>query len=341
MLSRNPNTEEGGHWFISEHGRVHASRTRELSGSRTRPWAKRSITAALSALMPLSLLPLLQTAIAPSALAATAGSGLCAQTVGSTSGVTVVDNGNGTCTLTFAATGSSNTWTVPGGGLTNVTFEIKGARGTSGLGGATFTGTINALTEGEVLTIEVGRTLAANATGSAFPNGGASTSGSGYGGGGATQVTRSGARVLVAGGGGGGGTSFVAGSAANGGNASNTAGGSAGVGVITCSPGPNAGRNAGDVRTPLGLGGSTGVRGSGAGGGGYAGGGGGAKTANTNCVLDDHGGYGGNGSSYRDSTFASSGTNPAYNNNNEGQLSLNRPGFSGGRVLPAAIAAGS
>jgi hypothetical protein len=47
--------------------------------------------------MPLSLLPILQTAIAPVAQAATVGSGKCEQTVSTTNGVSVTEDGNGDC----------------------------------------------------------------------------------------------------------------------------------------------------------------------------------------------------------------------------------------------------
>lgn len=255
--------------------------------------------------MPLSLLPLLQTAVAPSAEAATVGTGKCAQTVSTTTGVSVAENANDECVLTFSVSGVDVTWTVPSGGLTNVAYTIKGGRGgSSGASGANYSGTIVSLSSSQQLTIQVGRDGTANSTSRTYPNGGHNNNGGGTGGG-ATQVfdavksSDKSTRVLVAGGGGGAGLGSSS-STYEGKDADGSTGGAAGS-VAGCSMTVDSGSSTG-------VGGITNARSAGAGGGGYAGGGGGgynSADADPDYRCGDNIGMkGGRGSSYVDPVFA-------------------------------------
>ncbi|GAB2870907.1 glycine-rich protein [Hymenobacter ruber] len=216
----------------------------------------------------------------------------------------------GTAQLTFNYTGSSQTFTVPRG-VTSLQVDMAGAQGyqpcpgcypfPSGSGGrvqATL-----AVTPGQVLTIEVGGSIA---TGYTTQAGGYNGGGGGASpGGGATDIRIGGTaltnRVLVAGGGGGAFSTYNrssrggAGGGLTGGNGGGSTGGTqaaggqdAGVPFQYCYCSPTA--------AGLGVGGGVGGGSyySAGGGGGYYGGGGG------------YDGSGGGGSSYADPTLAAS-----------------------------------
>ena len=261
------------------------------------------------------------------ASAATVGSGICVQTVDSTSGVSVSISGN-TCTMTFSAVGAMRTWTVPAGGLTNVAFTIKGGRGGGADGslGASFTGTITSLSAGSVY-VYVGSegTSSGNWALGGSMGGYAGVNGSGSGGG-ATDIrvggNSSADRKIVAGGGGGGtNVSFspYPGSDANGATAGGP--GTDSTGCVLGAGSAAAGGNGAPSNCRQG-------------GGGYAGGGAGGTGSNNG---DNDGGNGGRGSSYIAPGFAvatttsqwsgsGSGTNNVYagmyTNNGAGSLVL-------------------
>eukprot|EP01032_Pedospumella_encystans_P013168 gene13168-15176_t len=224
-------------------------------------------------------------------------------------------------TVTFSATGATQTFTVPTG-VTLITFDLRGARGgfvgTNNAGSGARVVTDITVVPGEVLNINVGAAglCLTTAQGMVFGGGGpsaiADAAGS-YGGtgGGATDVRRGGTgvgnRIAVAGGGGGiyncGGTNIAGGNGGQVGLMGNKCFGSttvtAGTGG-TQSAGGTGGYYTSVCLSPVPAGAGTQTSGGaatsckgdggGGGGGGYWGGGGGAN-----------GGSGGGGSSYSSS----------------------------------------
>lgn len=197
-------------------------------------------------------------------------------------------------TVTFAFTGSSQSWTVPAG-ISRVQFDVRGARGrasststsTSWSGGAgqRAQGFLD-VTPGEVLIIRVGGHNGFNGGGA----GGVAFSGARAGnGGGATDIRRGGDalsnRVITTAGGGGGGTQGLGGGA-NGSTGSTGSGGGGGGGGTTTAGGAAGASTDATVTTPtggsIGQGGNGGTSlttaGGGGGGGLYGGGGGGTTT---------------------------------------------------------------
>lgn len=258
--------------------------------------------------------------------------GLCTQVVDSASGVSVSRSGN-TCTVSFSAVAAQRTWTIPSGGLTNVSFTIKGAAGGSGSTtsvvnnfGAAFSGTIPLLAGGASVYVFVGSsgntTYGVSAPGGS--TGGSAGSNGGGSGGGATDVRVGGStstfRKIVAGGGGGNpgdpaNRSPGIDAATSDSSPFSTAGSSGYVAVTSGGPPwTYACNNSGGGQVSAGgNGGYTQCRNSGGGGGGFAGGGGGGY-ANANLEFgtsrNDQGGWGGRGSSYIASDFAV-GTTPS------------------------------
>lgn len=153
---------------------------------------------------------------------------------------------SGSCTITFSATGSPQSWTVPSG-VISVTTTVAGGSGSNetsngntsspGVGGAG--GAVHAavpVTPGTILTVVVGQAGANGIQDSATPapggyggggNGGsmvnATHSSGGAGGGGSFLFDTTG--LVIAAGGGGGGTSFINGTV-NGGDGGSTGNGS-------------------------------------------------------------------------------------------------------------------
>jgi len=214
--------------------------------------------------------------------------------------ITDVARANAT-TVSFAFTGSTQTWTVPAG-VTSITFDISGAGGLNAnysgceaLGGRV-QGTMS-VTAGAVLTIVVGG-KATGQSGGYNGGGNGARPGAGGGGGGATDIRNSGGtKLAIAGGAGGTGNNVGCGS----GSGSDIGGVGGG---LTGGSAPGTGRGTGGTSTAGGTGGSyygTAENGSlgqggkgyidsngGGGGGGYYGGGGGSWAG------------GGGGSSYTD-----------------------------------------
>lgn len=197
----------------------------------------------------------------------------------------------------FNFTGAVQTWVVPAG-ITEIGFEIRGARGQSALSvpggsGAWMTGVLQ-VTPGETLSIHVGGQ-------NGYNGGGAATGSGGAGGGGATDIRSGGTalsnRKLVAGGGGGAGRTFAGGYAQYnfGGDGGGTGGGKGGRTTVGGAAGTS---EANALMVPAtagslgqgGKGGNTGATFAGGGGGGgrYGGGGGGS-------ALTTSDGYGGGG----------------------------------------------
>ena len=235
--------------------------------------------------------------------ALTVGTTTCAQTVDTTTAVSVTTSGQN-CILTFNFSGTTTMWTVPALGLTNVSFTIKGSKGGGSVPdagyGAQFSGVIPNLSGSSQLYISVGGPGVMNGAGGfgGSAGGNAGSNNGGYGGGGSTDIrlgsNTSAARVLVAGGGGGG--TSVSAVLNNGSDASGPTGG-AGRTTASCS-----GANGADASAGGAGGNSINCRNAGAGGGGYAGGGGGG---NSSGGVNSSGGHGGNGSSFWDGSFAS------------------------------------
>lgn len=240
----------------------------------------------------------------------------------------IVAAGPGQNTVTFAYTGSTQTWTVPSG-VTSVTVDLAGAQGGTWSSVSSFVGGLGgrvqgsiAVAAGDVLTIYVAGAGSYNsgsssggAGGYGWGTGGAggdgySTGDGGCGGGGSSAIVLGGtAQAVAAGGGGctsalpssntsgyGGGTSGGAGeyatSASNGGGGgTQSAGGGGGSGgTYSGSAGSGADGGAGGQAQ-----GSVGVYSGGGGGGGYYGGGGGSGSSDVSVGSDC--GSGGGGSS--------------------------------------------
>jgi hypothetical protein len=221
-------------------------------------------------------------------------------------------------TVTFGPNSAAqpfHRWTVPAR-VCSATFDLYGAEGSGGVGGARVTTTL-AVEPGTPYDVYVGSW---GVVGRGGYNGGGDASGNGVGGGGATDV-RTGAglaeRILVAGGGGGNGgrqhggpgglggggglvgadgtedtSAYYEGYGGSGGSA--TSGGAFGHGtIITGNPPPGAGDGAPGT---LGIGGAGGVIPD-AGAGGYGGGGGGGLYGGGGGGAGHPGGGGGGGSS--------------------------------------------
>jgi hypothetical protein len=216
-------------------------------------------------------------------------------------------------TATYGANSSANPfyiWTVPAR-TCSATFDLYGAEGSGGVGGARVTTTL-AVTPGSQYYVFVGSW---GLLGRGGYNGGGNPSGDGIGGGGATDV-RTGPglsqRILVAGGGGGnsgggyakggaGGLVGAAGADGNpaepeagkgGGGGTALAGGAGGLGYASGSPGTLGQGGAGGAQTPSFP--FPNVNNGGGGGGGYYGGGGGGAAE---AGEPYPGGGGGGGSS--------------------------------------------
>ena len=255
-----------------------------------------------------------------------AGTGVCQQTFSDTRFITVLGPTAGVCTITFDYGIIPRTWTVPAGGLTNVSFTIRGGAGggaTAGTRvqtrGAEFSGTIASLAGGESVHVYVadggacpGSYPSGGTWGGSWGGGGAGNNGSCRGGG-STDIriggTSAGFKKIVAGGGGG--NSNASGcpsggsypGCAHGQDANGAGGGARGYWhtVPFCWGGDGA---AHDPNYPdqwgSGIGGdASSCRNAGSGGGGYAGGGGGSNISGGN-----DGGDGGRGSSFIQSGFA-------------------------------------
>ncbi|MBU3703428.1 MAG: hypothetical protein FGM42_03535, partial [Ilumatobacteraceae bacterium] len=290
------------------------------------------------------------------ASAATVGAGACAQTVDNSTGVTVTSPTSSTCQITFAYRGAMTTWTVPAGGLTNVSFTIKGGAGSDNVAydyvkgrGASFSGTISSLTGGDSVYISVGRN-GSQSTSWGGSNGGAGNPNGGFFGGGSTDVriggTAASNRVLVAGGGGG----VSVGNNATYDAASTSSSSGGGGGYTPALSGPPyvyaCNSNSGNSASGGGAGGSTDCNYAGGGGGGYAGGGGGGGNGGTGAGTA--GGFGGRGSSYIDPTFAVASpvssnwtTNSNAGTNNGYALYTNPGGSNGSLVLTYTLASSS
>ncbi len=248
------------------------------------------------------------------ASAVSVGTGNCAQTFDSSSGIVVTTSGNN-CVLTFSYSGEMRTWTVPSGGLTDISFTIKGAAGGGSFPdasyGASFSGTIASLASMSVAYITVGGIGGNPSGGFGGSNGGNGGNNGSRGGGGSTDIrvgsSNSSDRKIVAGGGGG--ASGVSAVNRNGSNASGSSGGAggnsgtqsgsnclgtSGLGAISGGAGGKAAPSVAGFE-------STTCRNAGGGGGGYAGGGG---AGNTNNGSNSTGGKGGSGSSYWANGFA-------------------------------------
>ena len=226
----------------------------------------------------------------------------------------------------FSNTGSDQTWTVPAG-VTEVQVYLRGAAGGTdqynyGIGGkGAYVSAVLAVTPGSTLTIVAGSKGGNGASGinqAVYGGGGTYSANVWYttSGGGASDIRVGGSalgnRVVVAGGGGGG-VSFLSGGnagtptpGADGSPATpsgfNAAGGKGGTQAAGGAGGLRGSGCAGSVGSAgsLGLGGAAGTTGGGGGGGGYYGGGGGAMECNA--------GSGGGGSSWVNSSLASSAT---------------------------------
>jgi hypothetical protein len=248
------------------------------------------------------------------ARAVTVGTGNCAQSFDSSSGVVVTTSGNN-CVITISYSGEMRTWTIPSGGLTNISFSIKGAAGggtyPDASYGASFAGTILSLSGMDSVYITVGGIggiPTGGFGGSAGGNGGNNGS---RGGGGSTDIrvgsSSSSDRKLVAGGGGG--ASGVSAVNKNGSNASGVNGGAGGntgtqsAGNCLGTTGSNSSNGGSGGKAAPSVAGfeSTTCRNAGGGGGGYAGGGG---AGNSNNGSNSTGGKGGSGSSYWAAGFA-------------------------------------
>lgn len=145
-----------------------------------------------------------------------AGSGACAQTLSDTRFVTVSGPVAGMCSITFDYGVIPRTWTVPSGGLSNVSFTIRGGAGGGATSssrvqthGADFSGTIASLVGGEQVHVYVaqkGHCLQSGVWGGSWGGGGSGQNGS-CAGGGSTDIriggTSAGFKKIVAGGGGG------------------------------------------------------------------------------------------------------------------------------------------
>ena len=239
-----------------------------------------------------------------------------------------------TVTCTYASTGATQTFTVPGG-VTSISFDVAGAQGAPnfepgapnfepGGRGAQVRGTL-AVTSGEVLTLTVAGQGSAQTGGFGGGADGGLTpwsSTSGRGGGGASRLAVGDSTLVVAAGGGGaagnggaGGDSGSPGSATRppegggpGGAGTESVGGGGGAGgTRSCSsgllaglPGSNGGLDSGGAGGS-GAGGSIALHsfGGGGGGGGYYGGGGGGGGYRCGTIGGWAGG-GGGGSSYID-----------------------------------------
>ena len=190
-------------------------------------------------------------------------------------------------TVTFAATGAPQSYTVPAG-VTRLTVTATGAQGgsssiASGSGSVTVPGgqgarvqTTLPVVPGEILAVYVGKVGASLIYRGGAPggyNGGGSVSpgNTGSGGGGATDLRRGSTKLLVAAGGGGA-AGFINNGNGGGGGAPNGENGGAGGGGSGTGATQTAG---GSFGGSLGQGGSNNGDFSGGGGGGYYGGGGG------------------------------------------------------------------
>ncbi len=250
----------------------------------------------------------------PMAEAVLVGTGNCVQTIDSTTGVSVTTSGSN-CVLTFTFSGEMRTWTVPAGGLTNVSFTIKGSAGGGSFPdasyGASFSGSISSLSGLDSVYVTVGG-IGSGATGGFGGSSGGNGGNNGSRGGGGSTDIRVGSssfanRVIVAGGGGG--SSGISAINRNGANASGATGGSGGnsgtqtTGNCLGTSGSNSiNGGAGGKAAPSVVGfESTTCRNAGGGGGGYAGGGGAGNSSNGS---NSTGGKGGSGSSYWNASFA-------------------------------------
>lgn len=250
--------------------------------------------------------------------------GVCTQTVSTDSAVSVTKSG-ATCTLTFDYGTNPRTWTVPSGGLSNVSFRIRGGSGgNSSAGtrpqtwGADFSGTISSLAGGTSVYVYVadrGGCSSSGVWGGAWGGGGAGNNGS-CAGGGSTEIrigdtfpgggAKPSAKKIVAGGGGGVGSASgcpSSGGCADGQDANGASAGARGYWYTSkaCSgyDGAVHDPNASD-QWSSGIGGNANnCRNAGSGGGGYAGGG-----AGSNISGGNDGGDGGRGSSYIEAGFA-------------------------------------
>ena len=216
---------------------------------------------------------------APPAAAATVtapgdSQGVCTQTVDSAANVTVTKSGS-TCTLTFANVGGRTIWTVPGGGLTNVGFVMRGGAG-GGSGsftaayGAVISGTITTLSGDDSVYVWVGKQGTDGGTTTPGGSIGGRNGSSGWAGGSSSDIRVGGStpnyRKLVAGGGGG----STGSSGSNGANANGATGGTSAYSGF--SPGYSACPPA-TADVWCGAGASTTNQYGSGGGGGYAGGG--------------------------------------------------------------------
>jgi len=250
----------------------------------------------------------------PAANAVLLGTGNCVQTLDSTTGVSISTSGNN-CVLTFSFSGEMRTWTVPAGGLTNISFTIKGSAGGGSFPdasyGASFSGSISALSGLDSIYITVGGIGSGATGGFGGSNGGNGGNNGSRGGGGSTDIRIGSSnfvdRVLVAGGGGG--ASGISAVNRNGVNASGSSGGAGGnsgtqtSGNCLGTSGANSSNGgAGGKAAPTVAGyESTTCRNAGGGGGGYAGGGGAGNSSNGS---NSTGGKGGSGSSYWNAGYA-------------------------------------
>ena len=253
-----------------------------------------------------------------------AGSGACAQTFSNTSFVTVTGPVAGVCTITFDWGVIPRIWTVPSGGLSNVSFTIRGGAGggaTSGSRvenrGAEFSGTIASLNGGEPVYVYVaqkGHCLSSGTAvwGGSWGGGGAGNNGA-CAGGGSTDIRiggiTAGFKKIVAGGGGG--ASGCSLPCYHGQDASATGAGPRGswFSETTCwgRDGTSHNPNLGDEWSSGTGGNAMSCRNASSGGGGYHGGGSGSNQGGGN-----NGGDGGRGSSFIQSGFAVAATTSAW-----------------------------
>ncbi len=265
--------------------------------------------------------------------------------------------------MTFSATGSPQTWTVPAG-VTSLHATVYGAQG-----GASFNGNYPGGEGGEtkaVLEVQPGDELvvavgeqggsgSSNGTGGTGGYGGGGTGGSvannpavvapgGGGGGGSFVFGRGGTQLwLAAGGGGGSAFNEPGGTGGGGGGAASTAGEST---ALSGGGGPGGSSAGGAGGTPgggspgmgpaantasLGAGGAgasanaLGGAGGGGGGGYFGGGGGGAVNAPEDSNTSSDGSGGGGGSGYANSSVASSVTGAAGVQSGNGQVVFTYP----------------
>lgn len=253
------------------------------------------------------------------AVAATVGSGICEQTVDSTTGINVEQSGSD-CLITFSNGWSlSNPWSPPSG-IAGISFVVAGSAGSSASrsgDGGRVTGSLDlSSSPGSNLHIGVGswgaaadirlggtatssRIVVAGAGGDCGRDDDGTCGSSGAGGhGGGTQTGASPSRTVTGQDG-----STGSASGAGGGRGGGTSGGSGGAGATggQCGPTPAGGSGA------LGAGGAGGryvaCGYGGDGGDGFYGGGGGGANSTHISGSSDPGGGGGGGSSYTSSTY--------------------------------------